>query len=129
MNQQSPEHQLINRLNNVCVKFNLYIYIIIITLFQIYTLHKMQHLVLVLYKEYPKHVHYYVLKIIVHVSFDCSIRVYQSICTLCGENIFQHEYYSSNKDQQNIVKAPPSQLHLYSYIMIWPQFLMINNLC
>jgi len=53
MNQQSPEYQLINRLNNACVKFNLCI-CIIITSFQIYTLHKMQHLALVLYKEYPQ---------------------------------------------------------------------------
>jgi len=30
MNQQSPEHQLINRLNNSCVKFNFCIYVIVI---------------------------------------------------------------------------------------------------
>jgi len=75
MNQQSPEHQLINRLNNVCVKFNLCIYIVI-TSFQIYTLYEMQHLAPVYAKSIPKHAHYYILKIIVHVLFDCSIRVY-----------------------------------------------------
>jgi len=64
MNQQSPEHQLINRLNNAFVKFNLCIYIgiyIVITSFQIYSLHEMQHLALALHKEHPKHIHYYVL--------------------------------------------------------------------
>jgi len=78
--QQSPEHQLINRLNNACVKFDLCIYII--TSFKIYTLHKMQHLALILYREYPQTC---VLKIIVYASFGCSIRVYQSICTLRSE--------------------------------------------
>jgi len=53
MNQQSPEHQQINRLNNACEKFNLCI-CIIITSFQIYSLHKMQYSALVLYKEYPQ---------------------------------------------------------------------------
>jgi len=46
MNQQSPERQLINRLNNACVKINLYIHIVI-TSFQIYTMHEMQHLCIV----------------------------------------------------------------------------------
>jgi len=81
MNQQSPEHQLINRMNNACIKFNLCIYIII-TSFQIYTLHKMQHLAFVLYKKYPQTCTLLCIKIIfVHASFDCSIRVYRSICT------------------------------------------------
>jgi len=35
MNQQSPEYQLSNRLNNTCVKFNLYIYIYIYIYMQI----------------------------------------------------------------------------------------------
>jgi len=51
MNQQSPEFQLINRLNNACVKINLCIHII--TSCQIYTMYEMQHLI-VLYKEHSQ---------------------------------------------------------------------------
>jgi len=52
------------------------------TPFQIYTLHKMQHLALVLYKEYPQTCTLLCIKIIVHALFDCSIRVYRSILYL-----------------------------------------------
>jgi len=48
----------------------------------------------VLYKEHPQTYTLLCIKIIVHVSFDCSIRaydcsirVYWSICTWCGEYI------------------------------------------
>jgi len=64
-------------MNNACIKFNLYICITIAS-FQIYTLHKM-------HKEYPQTYTLLCIKVNVHVSFDCSIRVYQSICTWCGE--------------------------------------------
>jgi len=55
MIQQSPEYQLINRLDDACVKYKLCIYVgiyIVITSFQIYTLHEMQHLAIALYKEH-----------------------------------------------------------------------------
>jgi len=64
MNQQSPECQLINRLNNACVKINLCKHIVI-TSCQIYTIHEMQQLCVV-QKTSPN----------IHVSFDCFIRVY-----------------------------------------------------
>jgi len=35
----------------------------------------------------PKNTCYYALKIIVHIAYDCSIRVYWSICTWCGEYV------------------------------------------
>jgi len=81
MNQQNPKHQLINRLNNVCIKFYLCLYIII-TSFQNYILCikcKIWHLYCT--RSILKQAHYYLLKNIVHVSFDCSIGLYRSICT------------------------------------------------
>ena len=47
MNQQSPEHQQINRLNNACVKINLCMHIVITFILC------MKCDVCVLYKEYP----------------------------------------------------------------------------
>jgi len=85
-------------------------------------MNKMQHLVLVLYKEYPETcILYYVVKIIVHAHLNVLLECI--IDTWCGQYI-SHEYCTSNKYLQNIeVRAPPSQLHTCSYIiMIWLQF-------
>jgi len=74
-------------------------------------------------KNIPKHAHYYVLKITALLEcFDLFV--------LDVVNIFEHEYCTSNRDLQNIgTRSPPSQSYHCSYIMIWSQFLMINNLC
>jgi len=54
MNQQSPEHQLINRLNNACVKFNL----CILHHFKFILCMKCNIWYLYCAKSIPKHVHY-----------------------------------------------------------------------
>jgi len=52
--------------------------------------------------------HYYVLKIIVHILFDCFIRVYQIIL-----NVLQYDYCTSNQDYAKYgrARAPPSAPH------------------
>jgi len=127
MNQLSPEHQLINRLNNSCVKFNLQIYIIIIS-FQIYTLNKMQHLALVLYKEYPKTCTLLCSKSYCACSFECSIRVYWYLMWSIYSSI-------STTPLIRICKILELESHLLNctvaVTLLWydHNFLMINNLC
>jgi len=128
MNQWSPEHQQVNRLNNACVKFNLCI-CIIITSFEFILCIKCNNWHLHCTKSIPKHVYYYVLKIIVHVSFDCSMRVHQSNCTWCGEYFPEWIYALLLRICKILV-----ELHLLNCnlaVALWynHNFLMINNLC
>jgi len=66
MYQQSPKHQLINRLNNACIKLTCAYIILHHVKFILYKKCNIWHW----YKEHPQTTHYYVLKIIVHISFE-----------------------------------------------------------
>jgi len=78
----------------------------------------MQHLALVLYKEYPKHAHYYVLKLLCMFHLTALLECI-NLFVFDVVSMFQNEYYTSNKDLKNIGRASTSQLHPCSCIAIF----------
>ena len=66
----------------------------------------------------------YALKLIVHklcltVLLEYMTALLESIdlFVLDVVNVFQHKYYTSNQDKCIGARAPPSELHVCSYIM------------
>jgi len=107
MNQQSSEHQLINTLNNACVKFILCIHVKVMLCMKCNIWHCN------IQRTSPNIIitQFYLTSLLELMTV---LLQYINLFVLCGEYIFQHEYCTFNHQLQNILELEP---HLLSHTL------------